>query len=228
MRILRLDAPFGVFRTFTAGSFRPTAGFITPSSAYGLLLNVAGIEMRHDDGKSVATLIKGNLPAMEIALGAVKNLPQQQSMFQQLHNYPVGTSGREHKDATKGNKYNITPARRSFLSNIHAYIAFRGSGKFENLVLDGLAGKLKRTYGLPFLGDNNFLIDRLELVETPNPARWYERIDENSRDETKQNITRLTITIDRVNMTNTVSALFAPTAQPTGTIPETAWVSVQY
>jgi CRISPR-associated protein Cas5t len=94
MLVLRLDAPFGVFRTFTAGSFRPTASFVTPSAAYGLLLNIAGIEMRHDDGKSVATLIRPKgLPAVDIALGARGELPRQQSMFQQLHNYPVGNSG---------------------------------------------------------------------------------------------------------------------------------------
>ena len=56
MLCLYLQAPFGVFRTFMAGSFRPTASFITPSAAYGLLLNVAGIEMRRDDGKSPMTL----------------------------------------------------------------------------------------------------------------------------------------------------------------------------
>jgi CRISPR-associated protein Cas5t len=44
-----MEAPFAAFRTFTAGSYRPTAEFITPSAAYGLLLNVAGIEMREYD-----------------------------------------------------------------------------------------------------------------------------------------------------------------------------------
>ena len=115
MLILRLDAPFGAFRTFTAGSFRPTASFITPSAAYGLLLNVAGIEMRYDDGKAVATLIRSKgLPQVEMALGARGELPKQQSMFQQLHNYPVGSSGKEHREAAKGNKYNIIPAAVHF------------------------------------------------------------------------------------------------------------------
>ncbi|MCI5223847.1 MAG: CRISPR-associated protein Cas5, partial [Candidatus Electrothrix sp. AR4] len=102
MLILRLDARFGVFRTFSAGSFRPTASFITPSAAYGLLLNIAGIDMRHDDGKSVATLIRPQgLPAVDIALGARGELPRQQSMLQQLHNYPVGAAGKERKGAAK-------------------------------------------------------------------------------------------------------------------------------
>ena len=228
MRILRLEAPFGVFRTFTAGSFRPTAGFITPSAAYGLLLNIAGIEMRYDDGKSVATVIGKELPVVDIALGAVQDLPQQQSLFQQLHNYPVGSSGKEHKAATRGNKYNITPARRSFLSDIHAYIALRGNQELEDQIIEGLQGNEKRSYGLPFLGENNFLIDRLEPVERAEPARWYEQVSEESDDGVRENITRLTITIDRVSMANTRSALFAPTDRFVREIPEKAWVTVGY
>ncbi len=228
MLILRLDAPFGVFRTFTAGSFRPTAGFITLSAAYGLLLNIAGIEMRRDDGKSVATVIREGLPEVEIALAARGDFPDHHSMFQQLHNYPVGSSGKEHKAATHGNKYNITPARRSFLSDIHAYIALRSNDELEQWVVDGLNGDRQRAYGLPFLGDSNFLIDRLEPENDPEAAWWYEKIDEASEEGVGENITRLTITIDRTNMINTQSALFAPTQNPTRETPENAWVAVGY
>jgi CRISPR-associated protein Cas5t len=229
MLVLRLDAPFGVFRTFTAGSFRPTASFVTPSAAYGLLLNIAGIEMRHDDGKSVATLIRAKgLPAVDIALGARGELPRQQSMFQQLHNYPVGNSGKEHKEAAKGNKYNITPARRAFLSGIHAYIAVRGDEELEGRIVRGLAGETDRSYGLPFVGDNSFLPDRLEAVEEPEAARWYIPVAAEDEDEVREDITRLTISVDRISMHNTRSSLFAPQQVPCAEIPEQAWVTVAY
>lgn len=229
MLLLRLDAPFGAFRTFTAGSFRPTASFITPSAAYGLLLNVAGIEMRYDDGKAVTTLIRSKgLPQVELALAARGELPKQQSMYQQLHNYPVGASGKEHKEAAKGNKYNITPARRSFLSAIHAYIGLRGDDSLEEQVMKGISGEALRTYGLPFLGNNSFLPDRLEVVDKPEPARWYERVDEADEEGGRQDVTRLTITIDRASMDNSSSALFAPKKEPTIEIPEKAWVTIGY
>jgi CRISPR-associated protein Cas5t len=229
MLILRLDARFGVFRTFTAGSFRPTASFITPSAAYGLLLNIAGIEMRHDDGKSVATLIRSQgLPSVDIALGARGELPRQQSMLQQLHNYPVGASGKEHKAAAKGSKYNITPVRRSFLSEIHAYIAVQGDEPLEERIIKGLNGESGRTYGLPFLGDNSFLPDRLEAVKQPEPARWYEVVDKEDEEGVRDDITRMTISIDRIKMENSRSALFAPQRQPGTAIPERAWVTVAY
>src|SRR5437667_662322 len=78
---LRLKAPFGAFRTFTAGSYRPTAPFVTPSAAYELILNVAGIESRHDDGQAAMTLMKSGLPQVEIALGAI-TLPETQNISQ--------------------------------------------------------------------------------------------------------------------------------------------------
>jgi CRISPR-associated protein Cas5t len=226
MLCLYLQAPFGVFRTFMAGSFRPTAGFITPSAAYGLLLNVAGLEMRHDDHTSPMTLIKDNLPPVKMALGALE-FPFKHSIFQQLHNYPIGNTGKEHAINTKGNKYNIIPVRRDFLSGIKAYVLLDGNPGLETLVQEGLPGNKSRSYGLPFLGDSNFLIDRLETVATMQPAYWFEGVDED-QESMLDYITRLTITIDRADMAKTRSRLFAPTAEKLIDPPGKAWVEVNY
>jgi CRISPR-associated protein Cas5t len=226
MLCLYLQAPFAAFRTFTAGSFRPTAEFLTHSAAYGLLLNVAGIEMRHDDGKKPMTLIKQGLPRFRLALGAL-TFPQEHSVYQQLHNYPVGTSGKNHAPKTKGSKYNITPVRRALLSDLKAYVCVDGVG-IESQVRKGLKGNSQRSYGLPFLGDNNFLIDRLEPVEQQPEAYWFERIMSEGSEELRERTTRLTIRIDRADMAQTQSALFAPISEPSHEIPESAWVEVGY
>src|ERR1017187_95754 len=105
---IRVKAPFAAFRSFTAGSYRPTMPFLTPSAAYGLALNLAAVESRFDDGKSPMTLMRRDLPALEMALGAV-TLPEVHSIYQQLHNYPVGASGKERAGDCKGAKYNIQP-----------------------------------------------------------------------------------------------------------------------
>jgi len=209
---------------FTSGSFRSTAGFITPSAAYGLLLNFAGIEMRYDDGKSEMTLIRNGLPQMKIALGAL-SMPRRHSVFQQLHNYPIGNTGKEQAPLTKGTKYNIFPGRREFLSGLNAYICIDGAPELEEKISLGVQGKLPTAYGLPFLGDNNFLLDRFEEVGKRDPAFWFEPIGE-SDDEFRDNATRLTISIDRADLSKTRSALFAPTVKPIGEIPEKAWVVV--
>ncbi len=235
MFTLYVEAPFATFRTFAAESFRPTASFLTHSAAYGLLLNIAGIEMRFDDGRSVMTLIKADLPSVSIAVGAIAEEksafvpPMTQSLFQQIHNYPVGTSGKERAPLTKGNKYNIVPARRAFLADLRAYIAVRGDEVLEEEIRDGLTGS-RSHYGLPFLGDNNFLPDRLEEIteERRQPIFWYERVDESGTGRLREYTTRLTNVIDRADMSQTRSALFRPISVATNHVPDSAWVSIGY
>ncbi len=243
MLCLYLQAPFGVFRNFIAGSFRPSAEFITHSAAYGLLLNVAGVEMRQDDGKSVMTLIKSEgLPKFRLALGA-QSFPLQHTIYQQLHNYRVGgqemvpdpenlgtkiTVEKLGLRRTKGNKYNITPTRRAFLSDIRAYVCLKDDDVFEGQVLAGLKGESPRAYGLPFLGDNNFLLDRLEPKDKLEPAQWFVPLRSGDDGGLREHVTRLTITIDRADMSKTHSELFAPTPEPTTEIPGDAWVEVGY
>lgn len=226
MICLYIQAPFAAFRTFTAGSLRPTTGFITPSAAYGLVLNVAGIESRLDDSKSAMTLTKSGLPRVKIALGALC-FPQVQSLYQQAHNYPVGEAGAQYAPLAKGNKYNITPVRREFLSNLHAYVCLDENPQLEQQVRDGLTGRYNSTrYGIPFLGDNNFMVDVLREETERQPAYWYEKITERDDRGPRPRTARLTITIDRQNMAKTTSALFSPSSEPTLVIPEDAWLTM--
>lgn len=225
---LYVQAPFAAFRTFTAGSFRPTAPTMTPSAAYGLLLNLAGVEMRRDDGKSPMTSIGKGLPRVEIALGSRAEAGQH-SLFQQLHNYPVGNTGAEHAPACKGNKYNITPVRRAFLSNLRIYIGLRGDEALAEQVRDGLAGRGPARYGLPFLGDNNFLPDRIDLIDSPGPARWWLPVqDHEAPDGPIPEVARLTVTIDRQDLSRTISRLFRPLEAASDLVPAEAWVPVGY
>lgn len=226
MLYLYVVAPFAAFRTFSTGSYRPTAWFITHSAAYGLLLNIAGIEMRYNDGKSPMTLIKKELPIVKIALGALE-MPQQQTIYQQLHNYPVGSTNKEKLERTKYNKNNIAPVRRAFLSSLNAYICMKDNYELEQSILEGLLGNSPRTYGLPFLGDNNFLPDKFEAVDVLQPAIWFVKLNPKSMD-INDRLERLTTMIDRANMANTSSDIFSPTKIPSIDIPEEAWVEIKY
>lgn len=239
MMYLYVQAPFAAFRTFTAGWYRPTATFLTPSAAYGLILNVAGIEsrLREEDadhgGKVPASLMRRALPAIRIALGTPSTLdrspyPMIQTVFQQLHSYPVGTSGQERAESTWGNKYHIAPVRREFLTDLRAIVALDGSPGLEDRVRRGLRGELNTDrYGLPFLGDNAFLLDRLEELAAAPEAHWYERVTEASVDGPRPRTTRLTILIDRSELSRTTSALFAPNEMPTSEIPDAAWTEIR-
>jgi CRISPR-associated protein Cas5t len=162
---LYVEAPFAAFRTFSAGRYRPTAPFMTPSAAYGLVLNCAAIDSRLDTG-SAATGTQTNLPAVRLALGVVGDMPVRQSLYQQLHNYPVGQAGKDR--AIYGQKYNIQPIRRDLLSGLRAIIAMDTSSWLEERVRQGLrqgarySPEGKPRYGLAHAGDNNLLLSRLE------------------------------------------------------------------
>ena len=176
MFALYVEAPFAVFRTFAAGWYCPTGASLTPSAAYGLLLNVAGIESRLREGeaghdvKTPATLTKTGLPIVELAIGAefmirggriipceLENaFPRVQTMFQQLHNYPVGTSARTCRIVEREQvQYYSGSTRVSF--RIPRVIALRGKTNL-GIRAPGLAGEFNSgRYGIPFLGDNAFL-----------------------------------------------------------------------
>ncbi|HEX3314875.1 MAG TPA: type I-MYXAN CRISPR-associated protein Cas5/Cmx5/DevS [Gemmataceae bacterium] len=266
-----VEAPFAAFRTFTAGWYRPTAAFLTPSAAYGLLLNVAGIEsrLREEDadhpGKVPASLTRSGLPSVRIAVGVPmfklrrrgavpldvgdQLFPHVQSVYQQLHNYPVGKGNKVDdpdnpgekayqgdiaERRVKGNKSNITPVRREFLTDLRAVIAVDGIDTEvvacirRGLGADPATADGRPRYGVPFLGDNAFLPDRLEELTEPRPVRWYERLSTKSGSGIRERATRLTVQIDRADLSRTVSHLYAPAAVASDKVPQDAWTPIGF
>lgn len=256
---LHIEAPFAACRTFTAGWYRPTATFLTPSAAYGLVLNLAGIDSRlregtaEHDGKTPASLTAKGLPAIKLALGAVAEdrrgrpipfdhaFPRVQSVYQQLHNYSVGKGNKvddpdnpgekEYQGniaarRSHGTKPNITPVRREFLSDLRAVIGIDAGADVLDRVRRGLAGEFPR-YGVPFLGDNSFLLDRAELRDAPGPAYWFVPVTEAGTGP-RPRTARLTVTIDRANLSQTISKLFAPNEDAAAAPPVAAWTEVSH
>ncbi len=219
---LKICAPFAAFRGFQAGVYRSTAPVIPPSAAYGLILNLAGIEMR-DYSNAKTTEILRDLPSMQIAIG-VKNSPEKSSMYQQLHSYPVGNSGKELAPLAKGAKFWITPVRREMLIDYEGIIGVQTDDEtLLEKVEKGLRGELKTNrYGLPFAGDNNFLFDRIEIsVEPPEDIIWYVRHQPD--DKQVKGSCRLYVGINRTDNSKTTSYVFVPKENLNLPLPETAW-----
>lgn len=232
---LRLKAPFAAFRPLQAGTFRSTTPTIPPITAYGLLLNLAAIDIR--DWKTISkssTQILKKLPkvaqGVEIAianLGKPTANPEVATLLQQLHNIPVNTSAKqfppEKWERTKGCKPNIKPIRRELLVGFHAVLAVRCSDKLRSLIIAGLEGELngERDYGLPFAGDNNFLFDDIPVLSTIKPQYWYTRVEDGELP--RIGACRLTTWIDRSNSANSRVEVFAPIELPQIEPPDTAW-----
>lgn len=220
---LRLDAPVAAWRWLQAGVYRGTFPVIPPSAAWGLVLNLAGIESRGALSE-VVTPIRGDAPVLDIAVGVVPGHEGQRSeLYQQLHSYPVGTSGSEMRVRAHGNKYWIAPARREILIGIVATVGARGPVDLIARVVDGLAGKLEAPrYGLPFAGDNQFLFSRIDPSRTSPVAHWYVPVTDLTG---ARKTTRLTTNIDRGDASRTEAPLFAPTPEPVA-CPDVAWVRI--
>jgi len=219
---LRVCAPFAAFRWFQAGVYRATSPVIPPSSAYGLLLNLAAIEMRQDVAGPI-TLIRANAPALRIAIGVVTP-GERCSLYQQLHTYPVGNSGAAFKARTHGAKYWIAPVRREVLVGLDCIIGVQSTDTdLFDRVRKGVKGELEiKRYGLPFAGDNNFLIDRIqEVTEPPEETAWYARMQPD--DPPRKGSCRLTVGIDRADNSRTTSFLFAPVGASSSEPPDAAW-----
>lgn len=221
---LLLNAPFAAFRSFQSGSYRSTTPIPSPSTVYGLLLNLAGIEQRTAMDKPI-TLIKQakELPKVEIAIASIKQSATA-VLSQQLHSYPVGSSGKELAKKTFGAKYWISPVRRQVLIDLELIIGIKAENDFCDRIKQGLNGELEcNRYGLPFAGDNNFLFEDIQILKTPPMARWYFPIKDDS--PPSRGKCRLTTWIDRADNTKTKTEIFAPTdfvLEP----PESAWISL--
>jgi CRISPR-associated protein Cas5t len=222
---LRVRAPFAAFRGFQAGVYRATSPTMPPSTAYGLILNLAGVEMR-GPMNGITTEIRSDLPRLGIAVGMLAPA-ERCSLYQQLHSYPVNKLLPQAKvlsPRTHGAKFWITPVRREILVGFDAVIGARADdGELFELARKGLRGELETPrYGLPFAGDNNLLIDRIDVInEPPTETYWYTRVQPG--DPPRKGSCRLTVGINRTDNSRTTSFLYAPTTEGRSQPPETAW-----
>lgn len=219
---LRIRAPFAAFRGFQAGVYRATAPVMPPSTAFGLVLNLAGIEMR-DRANRQTTSIRADLPCLELALGTIPNTESEIcTLYQQLHSYPVGASGKELAARTHGAKYWIVPVRRELIVGLDMILGVQAGEDLFKRLKQGLRGELDTPrYGFPFAGDNNFLIDRIDILNEPPLCHWYVQMQ--PHEPPMKGSYRLTVGIDRVDNSKTTSYLYAPVEEPTTEPPLQAW-----
>ena len=220
---LHIRAPFAAFRQFQAGGYRSTYPVIPPSAAYGLVLNFAGIEMR-GPLTGVTTSIRAALPSLRVAVG-LHTRPGVAKIFQQLHSYPVGGAANQLSRRTHGAKYFISPVRRELLVGYDGVIGVQTpDSALAESVRQGVRGELELDrYGLPFLGDNNLMIDEVSLLTEPRPAWWYSRIV--AGDPPRPGACRLTAAIDRLDNSRTIGIPMAPLVRPSVLPPETCWIT---
>jgi CRISPR-associated protein Cas5t len=222
---LHVHAPFATYSTLRAGTYRDTMPIMPPSAAYGLILNLAGIEMRGNSQQPI-TPIRADLPPLKLAFGKVAGTFSEVSvLLQQMHNYPVGSTGKEHKPKTHGSKHGIEPTYRETIVNLDMMLGVVADSTLINRIKQGLTGTDDRPrYGFPFAGDSTYLFDRIDCLEEPLPAHWFVPIDSNLQLE--PGAVSLTVEIDRLSPSKTKSLLFAATKDSLTFLPDRAWLSM--
>lgn len=221
---LRCTAPFAAYRGFQAGVYRATAPTMPYSAAWGLVLNLASVDVRGPLADGV-TPIRPDAPPMRLALGVVAT-PSVGTLYQHLHSYPVGSSGKELAARTHGAKHWVAPARREILIGLDVVVGVDSPDPaILAAIRDALRGSVGTArYGLPFAGDNNYLFDRIEEVEVPPAAAWYVPLTPD--DPPRKGSCRLTVGINRADPSRTRALLVAPAQHRTTSCPPEAWVWV--
>lgn len=219
---LHLAAPFAAFRTPEAGAYRTTAPTAHYTALYGLLCNLAGVELRTEDSRGQVVLREDG-PVLRLAVGEVAAGAGTSTLYQQLHAYPVG-NGPEVKAAAArchGQKPWVTPVRREVLVDWRALVAVEAEADFLMALRAGLRGEVAHRYGLPFAGSNQHLLDVAEEVAEGQPARWYTRLQ---RGERRAGVCRLTTRAQRDDYSHNTWLLVAPEEEARPVPPEGAWV----
>lgn len=220
---IRIQAPFASFRWLQAGGYRSSSPMIPPSAAWGLVLNLASIETRGTVRKTT-TKTRVDAPVLKLALGVVTE-PGAGALTQQLHGCPTSHPAKASRlRESHGRKYWIAPVRREVLIHLDVVVGVdtADDGLLER-IRHGLAGTLSvPRYGLPFVGDNNFLLDRVDVLQAPPPARWYVVLGPAS--PPLRGACRLSVGVDRLDSSRTLTRVFAPTRDPCEEPPPEAWV----
>ncbi len=222
---LHVRAPFACFSSLRTGTYRDTMPIMPPSASYGLILNLAGIEMRGSLRESI-TPTRSDLPHIKLAFGRVAGSNSEISVIlQNMHSYPIGQTGKERKAKTHGNKYWIEPTYREIIVNLDMMLGVQADPQLISLIRQGLNGESDRPfYGFPFAGDNNFLFERINCLDKPLPTHWFVR--SNSNLVLEPGAVSLTVEIDRQNPSQTKSLLFSATQNPATSLPESEWLSI--
>ena len=115
--------------------------------------------------------------------------------------------------------------RREVLVGLDCLLAVRGPTEILEAIRAGQAGQgMAPRYGLLHAGDNNVLVDRVDIVTESLACRWYAAL--RPHEPPRRGTCRLTIGIDRGDSSRTTSAIYAPLPTAVGGPPSDAWTWV--
>ena len=133
------------------------------------------------------------------------NLPRKGRVLQQLHK---GKASSEDTERAKGRKPKIDIFWKELLyDGLEGYIGL-DNPELEPLITQGINNPQSINYwGLPFMGDNNFFVEKLDIVQEVKECQWFSLL-KSSTSPQNQRLYYLSVWTDYQNSTNSKSLLF--------------------
>ena len=159
--------PFGVSRIHIAsGKYEPSYPIPSPSSVFGFVGSVAGIEYGNN---------YENAPQVSMAYG-FRSIPWKGPIVEQDHVIPASESKsrrNEHMERSfqLGYCYSIRPVKREILTGIEFNVVIVSDEETEHQISKGIRGEIQRS-GIPYLGNSNYFADVIEEQDPKGNLLW--------------------------------------------------------
>lgn len=209
-------AQFAMHLQRYAGGIQATWPIPTPAEAYGLLLNLCGIDS-NDHTCLPALPTRRDAPSFWTAIGSISTAGRGKILTHQ-HIHRVGKQNID----PRGLKTSIEPAHREVLVGTQFVVGMRADKSLTDRIIPCLRGDIP-AYNFLTAGTSDSLIDRVEVLDSPPEANWYAALDPKSPPRAGSH--RFPVWIDRRNEGKGRSTILAPTER-TSEVPGTAWVRV--
>lgn len=242
--IISFKAPFFSYREFNTGDYCYSLPVIPHSAAYGLVLNLAGIEIKGVNCENI------NTPMLEIAVGLV-SYDNVSCLIHQYHKYTQSygnkyspyewvknddgtytlkeeikkkgkqkTSLSDVKKQYHGRKWGIGIIKREYLIDYHGVIGVKGDSEIINKIKEGIDNCVG---SIPYAGQSNLMFSHLNIENTE--AYWLvtELLDDDDNDEVKS--VQLTTEVNRIKSNKTLRKTFYINNEMSSEPYEKSWVT---
>lgn len=222
---IRFKAPFASFRWMQAGSYRATSVVIPPSTAYGLICNLGGIETKLEAPSRPGVLQMQ--PKMELMIGSLRD-PNVAAIYHQAHHYLVGNAGKHLAERCHGSKYWIAPTTMEHVVGFECVVGVRmkdTDGPIFTRIARGIRGQLEdvERYGIPNAGSSNYFFEEISLLQHPVPAVYYTALRKG--EIPAPGTIQLSVLVDHKDSSKTTNQMFSPSS-PNSMPPSSGWISV--
>lgn len=200
-----------------AGGIQATWPIPTPSEAYGILLNLCGVDV-NDHGCQPALPARRDAPSFWVAIGSQATAGGGKILSHQ-HFHRVGKEGTD----PRGMKTSIEPASREVLVGTQFVLGMADEDRaLIDRIITCLRGDIP-AYNFLTAGTSDSLIDRVKVLDAPPAANWY--ITPEPGKSPGRGSHRFPIWLDRRNEGKSRWGILCPSGL-SNNVPVAAWIRV--